>query len=414
MPTLRQRLRSWRLPFTVTGRLMTVALVFSLLAILDDSLTGLLSYLLWLLIPGFLCGLYFRPALKIQVVPTELITNGESFEVVLNITNTGRMHAYDVQCSLNCEHPLASTLSPESKEQTFVMLSTLAPGERTQLAFPLKATQRGVFRIQSLRTESLFPLSLFRFVETYALGERVVVAPAFATERFEFGHNESGRSDMTELAGQNRRKGQLEYTGSREYRPGMPVRRWDFTSWARLGSPAVREFSEASESLSVVVVDVTRQSMSREDATLERVLSVAATAIDHNLRDSGPNTILVLVGDTVEYCDARDFAQPDFELLKALAEVNGVRASTGTRTVRPHAEQAAHSSWSLAWDQILASMPADAEFLTILHGNNEAAISATNLVANMTSMQIHIEDSVAAKGMNPSDMAATVSSGEAS
>ncbi len=51
----------------------------------------------------------------------------------------------------------------------------------------------------------------------------------------------------------------LDYTGSREYQVGMPVRRWDFTSWARLGRPIVREFQSPSIQLVTLIVDTSRE-----------------------------------------------------------------------------------------------------------------------------------------------------------
>ena len=44
-------------PFTITGRLLTIAFAFCFLAIIDDALAALLSYLFWLLIFAFGCGL---------------------------------------------------------------------------------------------------------------------------------------------------------------------------------------------------------------------------------------------------------------------------------------------------------------------------------------------------------------------
>jgi hypothetical protein len=50
---------------------------------------------------------------------------------------------------------------------------------------------------------------------------------------------------------------QIHYIGSREYREGVPVRNWDFSSWARLGKPILREFSSpASRSVRIVVDNI--------------------------------------------------------------------------------------------------------------------------------------------------------------
>ena len=46
-----------------------------------------------------------------------------------------------------------------------------------------------------------------------------------------------------------------EYLGSRDYQPGMRVRRWDYRSWARLGRPVVREYEEPQRKSIVLIVD---------------------------------------------------------------------------------------------------------------------------------------------------------------
>jgi uncharacterized protein (DUF58 family) len=76
----------------------------------------------------------------------------------------------------------------------------------------------------------------------------------------------------------------LDYTGSREYQVGMPVRRWDFNSWARLGRPIVREYQSPSIQLVNVVVDTssehpTTRRRVEDYPALERLLSLAATAV---------------------------------------------------------------------------------------------------------------------------------------
>ncbi len=72
-----------------------------------------------------------------------------------------------------------------------------------------------------------------------------------------------------------------DYVGSREYQIGMPVRRWDFASWARLGKPAVREFAGHSDTLLVIVVDTSSPHHRFQlDEAYESALSTAAGLID--------------------------------------------------------------------------------------------------------------------------------------
>ena len=98
-----------RFPFTITGRMLIVSLAFCLLALLDDSLVGLFSYLLWMLICAFACGLFFRPQLTARLLPVPLVRRGESFLAIVEVTNRGNRPAYDVACSLVHDSTLEST-----------------------------------------------------------------------------------------------------------------------------------------------------------------------------------------------------------------------------------------------------------------------------------------------------------------
>jgi uncharacterized protein (DUF58 family) len=73
-----------------------------------------------------------------------------------------------------------------------------------------------------------------------------------------------------------------DYCGSREYLPGMPVRRWDYSKWARLGRPVVREFAEPVEPIAGIVIDFVIPSATRNlgergpTTPFEATLSLAA------------------------------------------------------------------------------------------------------------------------------------------
>ena len=152
------------------------------------------------------------------------------------------------------------------------------------------------------------------------------MAPGFESVSISSVRNDGGSQDMAELAGVRRRQSMLEYVGSREYRPGMPVRRWDFASWARLGHPAVREFSEGRDSLAVLVVDALRRQP--VDESLESVLSRAAAIVDQLALELDQNVVLAVVADRLYLCDTREYPNPFHELMCTLAGVAGAREQT--------------------------------------------------------------------------------------
>ena len=67
----------------------------------------------------------------------------------------------------------------------------------------------------------------------------------------------------------------------------MPVRRWDFPSWARLGVPIVREFQSPSVPQVFLIIDTALSEHAEPDSVgehpaFEQMLSLATTAI-HDL-----------------------------------------------------------------------------------------------------------------------------------
>ena len=83
MPRLSKFLRLVRRyqPFTVTGRVLLAALVFGCLAVLDSSVTAMLSCLLWMLIFAFGYGLLYRPNLAVRAEPLCVAVKGERFRL---------------------------------------------------------------------------------------------------------------------------------------------------------------------------------------------------------------------------------------------------------------------------------------------------------------------------------------------
>ncbi len=129
----------------------------------------------------------------------------------------------------------------------------------------------------------MFPFHLFRSSRRFKSKTRIAVTPRLIT-----GDEDSlSRALLNSLGGWSRKLlsgDALDYTGSREYVVGMPVRRWDFTSWARLGQPIVREFQSPSIQVVTLIVDTSigEQGVNRDrqdEPLLEQVLSLAATAV---------------------------------------------------------------------------------------------------------------------------------------
>lgn len=314
-------------PFTAAGRVFAIATAFCLLAIVEDSLSGLLSYLFWALAICFLCGYVFRPKLAVQVGKLELFHVGDRVHVPLTIVNAGRLPAYDVCLSLVVDRdnfvPLAE----------FHELETLSPGQSVTVHLPLQAMRRGCHPGPDLLSKSYFPFAMFSFNRSYRLNYSVAVAPSIKVE--DVLGDLGAREPLKSGAGSRNVQGLCpypaavsvdtgyEYVGSREYQSGLAVRRWDFASWARMGKPAVREFSESCETFVVVVVDCVRSGRTNSrDASLERTLTEAATALSQ-LLSMGRSVIQFTIEDRVAWTES--FANQPDACMRHLAEVVGSR-----------------------------------------------------------------------------------------
>jgi uncharacterized protein (DUF58 family) len=115
-----------------------------------------------------------------------------------------------------------------------------------------------------------------------------------------------------------------DYFGSREYVPGMPVRRWDYSSWARLGQPVVRELADPQQPTAAIVVDTclplaAKPAADGVVAELEATLSLAA-ALSDALTAQGHQVVLLAVGGEMhDLSSAGPLHQHDM-VLRRLAE----------------------------------------------------------------------------------------------
>ena len=365
-----RRLRGWikRNPITVTGRLLGFATLCTLFALVDATLVGLLSYLVWFLMLAFLFGLLFKPKLEIHLSRLPLVHRGQEFDVVFFVRNTGLLPAYDLRCDLGGEveglENVQSFSSDAESEHGTKVVGAIEPGASANLTFKLQATRRGEVRLPDLQIASLFPLGLFRFLIHHTSNVRVIVAPAISTDHgvaAEVQQNQRSAENM----GPNKAFGSPEYIGSREYQPGMHVRRWDFASWARLGTPTVREFSEGANSRVAIVLDVERSTKRMLDAKLEAVLECAAGVL-HRLELDGIDAQLLFPG--VNSSDGKP-------RLDALSQSPMESLALEQGTLQP-------IDWQTWGDEVGDTLPEGTAIVAILGERNVPATSSLESLAN--------------------------------
>jgi uncharacterized protein (DUF58 family) len=300
-------------PTTITGRMVGIATVTGLLAVVDSSLIPLLSQLIWVVIIAFVCGLLFRPKLVCRLKELPLLMKGEVSTVELVVENAGSYPVFDVQLSFPfADYGLLFESQPKA-------IGELASRGKCIISFQVQATARGEHALPTLLIASSFPFGMFKFIRKQRIDGCLVVAPSFGFDTYDESLTHTGDTSVGDL--KSRRQRSLEYLGSREYREGMPVRRWDFAAWARLGVPSIREFNEALEPTALVVLDVFKRRGSI-DNNLETLLSKAASATV-SLDRQGFRIILLVVGAHIEVVDgSRSLDQLDL-LLRCMAKIAG-------------------------------------------------------------------------------------------
>jgi uncharacterized protein (DUF58 family) len=153
---------------------------------------------------------------------------------------------------------------------------------RAPIGVRLVALRRGLYILPPLRAYTTFPFGLFRTQAGRVSGGRLLVLPSFhpiETVDLPVGSRyQPGGVALTSHVGES-----PEYIGNREYRPGDPLRRVDYRSWARLGKPAVREYQEEYYCRVALILDtfVAQRKIGPAGAPeLESGVSLAAAVAD--------------------------------------------------------------------------------------------------------------------------------------
>ena len=257
--------------------------------------SGLFSACMSMLFVGWIINRIMRPNLEIDFSLPNSSTAGQPFSVVTHVKNRGRLPAMDLGVAFRGTKPTgkaksswrtgnrASRSEPCQTLTPPQSLPLIRPADRTDLHASLSFQRRGVHLLPDVVVTSMFPFHLFRSSRLFRSETRIAVTPRLLS-----GDEDTlARALLNTLGGWSRKLlsgDALDYTGSREYEVGMPVRRWDFASWARLGRPIVREFQSPSIQMVTLIVDTSigedSLTQDREDQPLlERVLSFAATAV---------------------------------------------------------------------------------------------------------------------------------------
>jgi uncharacterized protein (DUF58 family) len=259
---------------TREGRIVLASVALAAVFAIDLGRTD--SHLLVFATASLLvASLLLAPAYRLQAVSIELrcprrVTVGETLAVTLSFRNDGSAE----QRYIRVERPLLPWDGKWLGAQPTV--GRLAPGRAASTVVHARFIARGEHHIDPLRAAALLPLWLAQGPAVRTSGARFVVVPRVArVTSFTIGRNR--RHQLGGVASAARTGEATDLLGVRPYRPGDPVRDLHARSWARHGSPMVREFQEEHLSRIGLVVD-TDVSVAGDDE-LEGALSLAAGVV---------------------------------------------------------------------------------------------------------------------------------------
>jgi hypothetical protein len=130
----------------------------------------------------------------------------------------------------------------------------LGSGDSAEVMVKIRTRRRGYYRIKPPVCQSTFPFKLFSFGRSRNDQENLIVLPAFSSLRFFLRHlNPFARSGSSIFAGST---GAFpEYAGNRPFLPGDSRRKIDSRAWARLASPATKEYHKNYDNCTALVLD---------------------------------------------------------------------------------------------------------------------------------------------------------------
>jgi len=377
--------KRWRAKrFTPLGQALLMGLVVSAIVGLDTKQTmayQAFTLLLSVLLIELAGSLFFRCRLRIRRITPRFGTAGEPLEYRLEIRNqTGKIQRGLVlfedleytwpsypeysEASEPDEHNrnpvdralgyyrwqwLLSTKHQATAEA--VHLPSLQAESDNRVTVGIVPSRRGILRFGGLIIARPGPLGLFSALQTVALPESVVILPRRydlppvelpGTRRYQ-----SGGVALASSVGDSE-----EFVSLRDYRPGDPLRKIHWKSWAKIGKPVVKEFQDEFFVRHALILDTFQDGGNYR--ILEEAVSIAAS-LACQVQTQESLLDLMFVG-TEAYCftAGRGLAGTD-NLLEVLAGVDACRDKKFEFLVPVVVNRAAELSSCicilLAWDE---------------------------------------------------------------
>jgi uncharacterized protein (DUF58 family) len=173
----------------------------------------------------------------------------------------------------------------------------LPPGGQSEVTAELTPLRRGVLRLTGTMVACPDPFGLFRSLRKIPLPESILILPKrHAMPSFELPgamKYQLGGVSMASSVGESE-----EFVSLREYRPGDPLRRMHWKSFAKLGKPIIKEYQEEFFVRHALILD-TFGDLAHEPI-FEEAVSIAAS-LACTIQDQDSLLDLMFVGPAA-YC----------------------------------------------------------------------------------------------------------------
>ena len=318
---------------------------------------------------AMLAALLLRPQFQVARSLPRMITAGQAFDYRVRVRNLGTRPADGLALleDLGDPRPAFAEFRSALRFPTYrgwwrlaqrnqvahigeTMLPALAPRAEAEVRVRGFAYRRGTLKLESATVARADPLGLIRGLARIVLPDKLLVLPRrYSLPRLTLPgarRYQHGGVTLASSVGESE-----EFMSLRDYRPGDPLQRIHWKSYARSGKPVVKEYQDEFFERHALVLDTFTD---RDGAVFEEAVSVAASfACTLDTQESLLD--LMFVG-TESYCYTAGRGQMQAaSLVEILA---GVRASADRTFRRLHdavlARRAALSSCVLillAWDE---------------------------------------------------------------
>ena len=278
---------------TPIGRGVVVLAVFA--AGLGTEVTTTQVYVVWSGLMGLLiASLLVRRAWRLEDVSVRVmvprrVAAGETVTIGLTVTNEGERGHQDLRVS-------GPWLPWDGRWLSRVpAIPSLGSRRWTRVECKAVFSHRGYHHLDSFRVAAQLPLGLMMGKAACSAGSRFVVVPRIASiGRLQIPSVRRYQPGGIALASKTGES--MELLGVRPYKPGDPMRNLHARTWARVGTPVVREYQEEYFTRVGVILDTDRGACDKRQ--FEASVSLAAGIVASLTRSEALVDFLV-VGDQV-------------------------------------------------------------------------------------------------------------------